>query len=111
MFVKFLELGNVAMAIEKLDDDEKLISKLLMSGQNRDSWIINEPGLYSLTVRSNKPEAKKFKRWITHEVLPTIRKTGSYQTPKTEKPFPIRPVRIGRAVRFPMKRIMEFMEK
>lgn len=43
--------------------------------------IINEPGLYNLILRSTKPEAKEFKRWVTHEVLPEIRKTGAYMTP------------------------------
>ncbi|MFA6012770.1 MAG: BRO family protein [Desulfobacteraceae bacterium] len=73
-----LELSDVSMSLNGLEDDEKLIQTLLVSGQNRSVWTINEPGLYSLVIRSNKPEAKKFKRWITHEVLPAIRKTGIY---------------------------------
>jgi prophage antirepressor-like protein len=73
-----LDLENTSMALEKLDDDEKLTSKLLTSGQMREVWLVNEPGLYTLIIRSNKPEARKFKRWITHEVLPSIRRTGSY---------------------------------
>lgn len=66
------------MALQGLDDDEKLTSTLLMSGQNREVWLVNESGLYALILRSNKPEAKTFKRWVTRDVLPTIRKTGSY---------------------------------
>ena len=48
------------------------------TGLRRDSRIISEPGLYSLILRSRKPEAKAFKRWVTHEVIPSIRKTGGY---------------------------------
>lgn len=75
-----LNLLNVTDSLKRLDDDEKLISKLSMSGQNRDVWVINESGLYSLVLSSNKLEAKKFKKWITGEVLPTIRKHGIYAT-------------------------------
>jgi prophage antirepressor-like protein len=74
-----LNLDDVSKAMERLDDDEKLIRKLFVSGQKRNVWIINEPGLYSLIGRSNKPEAKKFMRWVRHEVLPTIRKTGKFE--------------------------------
>lgn len=73
-----LDHSNVSQAVSRLDDDEKLVSSLVISGQNRNVICINEPGLYSLILTSRKQEAKAFKRWITHEVLPTIRKTGSY---------------------------------
>ena len=73
-----LDLQNVAMAVQSLDDDEKLTSTVFISGQNREVWLVNEAGLYTLIIRSNKPEARKFKRWITHEVLPSIRKSGKY---------------------------------
>jgi prophage antirepressor-like protein len=74
-----LGIARARQAVEnQIDDDEKLKHVLHASGQNRQVWIINEPGLYSLILRSNKPNAKKFKRWVTHEILPTIRKTGSY---------------------------------
>jgi prophage antirepressor-like protein len=76
---KILGLNDVGKAVEKLDADEKLTRKLFVSGQNRPIWLVNEAGLYTLIIRSNKPEAKKFKRWITHEVLPSIRKTGQYE--------------------------------
>jgi prophage antirepressor-like protein len=71
-----LELSNPTEAIRGLDDDEKSTLRISEGGPERN--IINEPGLYSLIIRSNKPEAKKFKRWITHKVLPSIRKTGQY---------------------------------
>lgn len=83
-----LELDNVSQAVSYLDLDEKgIISNDTLNdstGLRRDSRIINESGLYSLVLRSRKPEAKAFKRWITHEVLPSIRKTGGYgNAPKT----------------------------
>jgi prophage antirepressor-like protein len=65
-------------ATRGLDEDEKLLHTLWVSGQNRETTLINESGLYSLILKSNKEEAKQFKRWVTHEVLPTIRKTGGY---------------------------------
>jgi prophage antirepressor-like protein len=74
-----LELTNVAMAVKGLDDDEKGVSKVYTLGGEQELLTVNEPGLYTLIVRSNKPEAKYFKRWITHEVLPSIRKTGKYE--------------------------------
>lgn len=73
-----LGLDDVRRAVERLDDDEKLSGEILQSGQKREMWLMNESGLYSLILRSNKPEAKAFKKWITSEVLPSIRKTGGY---------------------------------
>ena len=73
-----LELSDVSMTVRNLDDDEKLIQALFVSGQVREVMTVNEPGLYSLIFKSRKPEAKLFSRWVTHEVLPQIRKTGSY---------------------------------
>lgn len=73
-----LGLENVSAAVNRLDEDEKLVLKLLISGQNRDSLVINESGAFSLILTSTKPEAKLVKKWITSEVLPSIRKTGYY---------------------------------
>lgn len=73
-----LEHTNTAVALDRLDDDEKGVSSIYTPGGNQQMSIVNEPGLYSLVLGSRKPEAKAFKRWITHEVLPSIRKTGSY---------------------------------
>ena len=75
---EILDIKDTRQAVERLDADEKLIGKIYLSGQMREVWLINEPGLYTLVLTSNKPEAKAFKRWITHEVLPSIRKTGAY---------------------------------
>jgi anti-repressor protein len=78
-----LDIRNVADAMATLDDDEKgVVSTDTLGGEQR-VVIINEAGLYSLILRSRKPEAKTFKRWITHEVLPSIRKTGGYRLPGT----------------------------
>ena len=77
---KALELGNPSMTVERLDADEKGISSIDTLGGKQRMAIINEPGLYSVILRSRKPEAKAFKRWITHEVIPAIRKHGGYMT-------------------------------
>jgi prophage antirepressor-like protein len=73
-----LDLDRKAM--ERLDDDEKGVSSIPTSGGHQSMTTVNEPGLYSLILGSRKPEAKAFKRWVTHEVLPAIRRTGSYST-------------------------------
>ena len=75
---KALELDNVTKALYSLDDDEKLTLPLVRSGQKRTVNIINESGLYALTIKSKKEKAKKFRKWITKEVIPSIRKNGSY---------------------------------
>lgn len=81
-----LSIGNTSMALERLDDDEKGISSIDTLGGKQESNIINESGLYSLILGSRKPEAKPFKKWVTSEVLPTIRKTGKYEMPSPEQP-------------------------
>ncbi|MET4670745.1 BRO family protein [Streptomyces sp. PvR018] len=81
-----LEIGNPSQAVSYLDEDER-DSTLISSeggGQYRSTNVINEPGLYSLILRSRKPQAKAFKRWITHEVIPSIRRTGSYSAAPRE---------------------------
>lgn len=69
--------------LKHVDEEDKLGAQIATSGQRREMTIINESGLYSLILSSKLPNAKKFKRWVTSEVLPTIRKTGSYQLPQT----------------------------
>lgn len=66
-------------AARMLDDDEKGAHIVRTLGGNQELTIVNESGLYSLILRSRKPEAKRFKKWVTSEVLPAIRKTGQYQ--------------------------------
>lgn len=70
-----LDLSNPTIATSRLDEDERAKFNL---GRQGDGTIINESGLYSLVLGSRKPEAKAFKRWITHDIIPTIRKTGGY---------------------------------
>ena len=76
-----LELSDVSMATRRLDDDEKGTSKVCTLGGIQDMTVISESGLYTLTLRSNKDEAKNFRRCVTHEILPSIRKHGAYITP------------------------------
>ena len=77
---KALGYTNTQKAIrDHVDDDDKLTERFVLSGQIRSVIIINESGLYSLILSSKLPQAKAFKRWVTSEVLPTIRKTGKYQ--------------------------------
>lgn len=81
-----LDISDTRRAVERLDEDERSLTPLTDSiGRSQPAYIVNEPGLYSLILGSRKPEAKQFKRWITHEVIPSIRKTGQYiLQPKTQ---------------------------
>lgn len=79
-----LELTDVSKTISLLDDDEKGTNSIRTPGGEQQMLVVSEPGLYSLILRSRKPEAKAFKRWVTHEILPSIRKTGHYGAPETE---------------------------
>ena len=79
-----LGYSNTADAVQKhVDDEDKLESQIAISGQNRKIILINESGLYSLVLSSKLPGAKKFRRWVTSEVLPSIRQTGGYTSRKT----------------------------
>lgn len=75
---KALDLGNASMTLSRLDDDEKGVSLIDTLGGVQNMVTVNEPGLYTLVLGSRKPEAKAFKRWITHDVIPSIRKNGGY---------------------------------
>ncbi|MCZ0926480.1 Bro-N domain-containing protein [Halomonas janggokensis] len=79
-----LEYREAKDMTRNLDDDEKGRQIVPTPGGNQDVIVINESGLYSAVLRSRKAEAKRFKRWVTHDVLPSIRKTGGYQLPATE---------------------------
>ncbi|HDA4288074.1 TPA: ORF6C domain-containing protein [Staphylococcus aureus] len=77
-----LGYANGRDALSKhVDTEDKLTSQIATAGQNRNVTIINESGLYSLIFSSKLENAKRFKRWVTSEVLPTLRKTGAYQVP------------------------------
>ena len=80
-----LELNNVTEALRGLDEDELSSVFLKSGGQSREMRTISESGLYALILRSNKPEAKRFRKWITSEVLPSIRKTGQYHASSPAK--------------------------
>ena len=73
-----LELGETHVALRRLDEDEKDRFSTPTLGGCQEMSIVSESGLYSLVLGSRKPEAKAFKRWITHDVIPSIRKTGGY---------------------------------
>ena len=79
---EILEYADPQKSIKMhVDDEDKLTRQIVVSGQNRNMTVINESGLYSLILSSKLPNAKKFKHWVTSEVLPSIRKTGSYNSP------------------------------
>ncbi len=81
---EILGYANASKALaDHVDDDDKLNNESLSSLGQRGGWLINESGLYSLILSSRLPEAKKFRRWVTSEVLPTIRRTGGYHLPQT----------------------------
>lgn len=77
--MSILDLGNPTETVKMFDDDEFSTTEVIDSiGRRQQAYIISEPGLYRLVMRSRKPEAKEFQRWVTHEVLPPIRRTGGY---------------------------------
>lgn len=77
--MNILNLGNPTETVKMFDDDEFSTTEVIDSiGRRQQAYIISEPGLYRLVMKSRKPEARKFQRWVTHEVLPTIRMTGGY---------------------------------
>ena len=77
--MSILDLGNPTETVKMFDDDEFSTTEVIDSiGRRQQAYIISEPGLYRLVMRSRKPEAKEFQRWVTHKVLPQIRKTGGY---------------------------------
>lgn len=75
---RVLEIANPGDAYSRLDDDEKDVRTMDTPGGPQQVVVINEAGLYSLVLTSRKSQAKRFKRWVTHDVLPSLRKTGSY---------------------------------
>ena len=78
---EILEIKNTTDTMKRLDDDE--VARFNLGGLAGEVNAVNESGLYSLILGSRKPEARKFKKWVTSEVLPTIRKTGMYGIPQT----------------------------
>lgn len=80
-----LELGSPHKVAERLDEDEKGRNLIPTLGGKQEMTVISESGLYNVILRSDKPEAKPFRKWVTSEVLPSIRKTGSYSVSKPDK--------------------------
>ena len=89
---RVLEVGNTSQALTRLDDDEKGVISNDTPGGSQKMAIVSESGFYSLTLGSRKPQAKPFKRWVTHDVLPSIRKTGKYEA--TPEPIALPPADI-----------------
>lgn len=83
---KILEIQNVSREVSSLDDDEKLLYEIRIAGQMRKANFINESGFYALIFRSKKESAKKIRKWVTKEVIPSIRKTGSFGINRIETP-------------------------
>lgn len=73
-----MDISKIKQVADRLDGDEKGRYQIPTPGGTQNTWIVNESGLYNVILRSDKPEAKPFRRWVTHEVLPAIRKTGTY---------------------------------
>lgn len=87
-----LGISDARKSVGLLDEDERNTVPVTDSlGREQQTFIVNEPGLYSLILRSRKPEAKAFKRWVTHDVLPTIRKTGRYDATAATRALPAGP--------------------
>lgn len=84
-----LDLKNVSRVADRLDREDLTLSKILDNrGVQQETFLINEAGLYEVIIRSDKPEAKAFRRWVTSEVLPSIRKHGLYATPDAVEKAP-----------------------
>lgn len=82
-----LGLEKVSQAVASLEDDEKGVSNIATPGGEQSMLTVNESGLYTIVLKSRKPEAVAFKRWVTREVLPSIRKTGGYLSGKQRVSF------------------------
>lgn len=90
-----LGIANARDTAGRLDDDEKGVGQIYTPGGTQQMTVINESGLYAVIVRSDKPQAKPFRKWVTSEVLPSIRRTGGYQVPQAapvSPPLPADPI-------------------
>jgi prophage antirepressor-like protein len=90
-----MDLGNPSQALSEFEDDEKGITTVYTSGGKQELLTVTEPGLYKLIFKSRKPVAKRFQKWVFSEVLPSIRKTGTYSIPQPTSIDPaLLPVRV-----------------
>ncbi|OKH31169.1 hypothetical protein NIES2101_41790 [Calothrix sp. HK-06] len=87
-----LDIRNNRDALSRLDEDEKGVVTIDTPGGKQELTTVNESGLYSLTLTSRKPQAKRFKKWITKDVIPSIRRTGKYELPQVEVVAPQLPI-------------------
>lgn len=108
---KALEISDVHVSLRRLDDDEKDGCLIPTPGGEQQMSIVNEPGLYSLVLGSRKPEAKAFKRWITHEVIPAIRRTGQYSTSRQDEKLRLQQARTEAMLRNAKSREAELWAK
>ena len=90
-----LEISNNRDAVAKLDDDEKATSVLPTQFGDKEMWLVSESGFYALVFQSRKPFAKVIRKWVTSEVLPSIRKTGMYALPQRRKAVALLPKNRG----------------
>lgn len=110
-----LDIVNHRHAIRSLEDDEKGVAKSDTLGGDQSVAIISESGLYALIFRSNKPEAKTFRKWVTAEVLPAIRQNGAYATVHVKKPHhrpaPALPQTVPEAIAFGASCALQLMDR
>jgi len=102
-----LGLSNAREAIKALDDDEKSTVRISDGAGGPERNVINESGVYALIMRSNKPEARRFRKWVTSEVLPSIRKHGIYTTEEMARRF----IKDPRALEYTIRGLLEEKEK
>ena len=91
---RVLDIKNSRDVANRLDEDEKGVSLTHTPGGPQNMTIISESGLYSVILRSDKPEAKPFRRWVTHDILPAIRREGTYSI-AAQPPCPLKPSSAG----------------
>ena len=90
-----MEISNNRDAVAKLDDDEKATSVVPTQFGDKEMWLVSESGFYALVFQSRKPFAKVIRKWVTSEVLPSIRKTGMYAVPQRRKAVALLPKNRG----------------
>lgn len=106
-----LGIAKARAVADRLDPDEAALTGVMdNAGREQPTYIINEPGLYSVILRSDKPDAKDFKRWVTHEVLPSIRRTGAYAVAPVQPMTPAQLLAAQAQVLVDMERRMDAMQ-
>ena len=109
-----LEIADYHQAVEALDDDERGRYSVPTPGGNQLMTAISEPGLYALVLKSRKPEAKEFSRWVRHEVLPAIRQHGGYLTPAKMEEALLNPdviIRLAQALKAEREKVTALTEQ